>query len=135
WVTATAAPCTSLFKPVRVHEPVELGPDPTNRFDDETVWWRHERLHRLALHDHAASTARFVAERDRLEATWLDAPPATLEAFAQAEEAEAAWLADLRAARLPDRRPRWLRTRWDGLDEAAAIAVTETRAPAAAVGA
>ncbi|MCU1499699.1 MAG: peptidase dipeptidase [Acidimicrobiales bacterium] len=132
WVTATAAPCTSLFKPVRVDQPVELGPDPTNRFDDDTVWWRHERLHRLALHDHAAATARFTAARQRTEASWLAAPPTTLEAFARAEELEEAWLADLGEAGLPERRPRWLRSRWADLDDAAGITVglsTPARAP------
>ena len=52
-----SAPCTSLFKPVRVDEPVDLGPaTPTQPLPTPTAaWWRHERLHRLALRDHAAS--------------------------------------------------------------------------------
>ena len=62
WVTATSAPCTSLFKPVRVDEPVDLGPVGTNRFDAASLWWRHERLHRSTLHDHGALLARFAAD-------------------------------------------------------------------------
>lgn len=119
WVTATAAPCTSLFKPVRVHQPTDLGADPTNRFDTESIWWRHEALHRLALRDHAASTARFLAAKDRTEAAWLADPPNTAEAFAQADVLEAAWAADLAASHLPDRRPAWLRSLWATLDEQA----------------
>ena len=121
WVTATSAPCTSLFKPVRVNEPANLGADPTNRFDPESVWWRHERLHRLVLRDHSGSTARFVAARDRTEATWLAEPPSTAAAFAQADKLEGQWRADLVAADLPDRRPGWLRSLWSELDETAQL--------------
>lgn len=124
WVTATSAPCTSLFKPIRVDEPIGLGLDPVDRAEEESVWWRHERLHRAVLRDHAASTARFVAERNRVEASWLDATPGSLDAFVAAEELEAAWLADLDAAALPDRRPRWLRSRWDRLDRDAGLHAT-----------
>ena len=76
WVTATAAPCTSLFKPVRVAEPVALDPGvtATDRFDDDVAWWRHERYHRLALRDHTASVVRATADRARTEAAWVADP-------------------------------------------------------------
>ena len=121
WATATAAPCTSLFKPVRVGEPADLGPAPTDRFDGTTTWWRHELLHRAVLADHAALTARFSAARERVERAWLADPPTTDEAFSAAGDLEAAWLADVHSAALPDRRPRWLRGRWSRWDEAAAL--------------
>ena len=50
WVTGTAAPCTSIFKPVLVGIPLPShGPRPTDRFDARTLWWMHERLHRAML--------------------------------------------------------------------------------------
>ena len=122
WVTGTSAPCTSLFKPVRVHEPLDLGDHgATNRFDPTVGWWHHERLHRLALHDHAASTARFSAEQARVEARWLADPPDSEAAFAEAREITDRWHADLSAAALPDRRPRWLRALWDRWDREAGL--------------
>lgn len=123
WVTGTSAPCTSVFKPIRVTDPQEIDPDamPGNTFDPAYRWWRHERLHRLALRDHPASLARFAAERDRLEAGWIADPPRGDEAFEVADAAEERWLADLRAADLPDRRPAWLRRQWNRADRAARI--------------
>ena len=126
WVTGTSAPCTSVFKPVRVAEPLDVDPPdvPGNAFDVAYRWWRHEQLHRLALRDTAASLARFTAERDRLEAAWFADPPESATAFGLADAAEERWLADLRAAGLPDRRPGWLRRQWRGTDEAARIDLT-----------
>jgi dipeptidase len=70
WVTGTAAPCTSIFKPVLMDAPLPPhGSLPTDRFDQHTLWWRHERLHRAALmgeFDEFLTSVR--AERDALEA-------------------------------------------------------------------
>jgi hypothetical protein len=121
WVTGTAAPCTSVFKPARVDEPSPLEGDDraTNRFDPAVTWWRHELLHRTVLRDHAAATARFAPERDRLEAAWLDSPPPTAAAFEIAAEREGAWTRDLFDADLRDTRPGWLRRITGGFDRAA----------------
>jgi dipeptidase len=53
WLTGTSAPCLSVFKPVclgsgRVLDP---GPAPGAGYDPESLFWRHERLHRRALFD------------------------------------------------------------------------------------
>ncbi len=73
WVTGTAAPCTSIFKPMFLDVALpEQGPRPTDRFDASTLWWRHERLHRSAL---LTDLHRFVNdirdERDQLERRFL----------------------------------------------------------------
>jgi secernin len=70
WVTGTSACCTSIFKPVLIDVPIPLhGPRPTDRYDARTLWWRHERLHRAALH---GDFGRFIedirVDRDALEA-------------------------------------------------------------------
>ncbi|MFC5176233.1 carcinine hydrolase/isopenicillin-N N-acyltransferase family protein [Nocardioides taihuensis] len=123
WVTGTSAPCTSLAKPVRVEEPVDVDPAsmPTNTYDPAYRWWRHERLHRLALRDHAAALGRFGPERDRVEQEWLAEPPDPAAAFAEADRLEEGWLEDLAAARLRDTRPGWLRRKWRATDRAAGM--------------
>lgn len=70
WVTATAAPCISIFKPVLLDAPLpDHGALPTDRFDANALWWRHERMHRKAmLINFAAFLAEIRAERDELEA-------------------------------------------------------------------
>ena len=70
WVTGTAAPCISIFKPVLLDGGVpKHGPRATDQFDSKSLWWRHERLHRTAL---TGDFTRFVddirCERDALEA-------------------------------------------------------------------
>ena len=50
WVTASAAPCLSLFKPLVLGAGLpDQGLHPDDRFDPQTRWWRHEILHRTAL--------------------------------------------------------------------------------------
>jgi dipeptidase len=121
WATATAAPCTSLFKPVDVASPVDLGPPPTNRFDRRTLWWRHELLHRTALADQALQLPRLVAARDRTEAAWLAERPSAHRAFEEADRLEADWLAAMVATARPDGRPAWVRRSWRALDAAAGL--------------
>ena len=70
WVTGTAAPCLSIFKPVLMDVPLpERGPLPTERFDSRVLWWRHERLHRTALMQGFAEFLESIRqERNALEA-------------------------------------------------------------------
>lgn len=124
WATATAAPCTSIFKPVRVDRPVDLGPSPTNVADPDTLWWRHELLHRRVARDLNALLPRYAHERDRTERSWFDDPPETAAAFAQADELERRWLVDVLDGPATDRRPVVARRHWrrqdrrSGLDPA-----------------
>ncbi|MCJ7679606.1 MAG: hypothetical protein MUP70_02675 [Candidatus Aminicenantes bacterium] len=73
WVTGTSAPCTGVFKPVWLDGDVlpDIGPSPGENFDPETLWWRHEALHRRILLDFKHRIAAFSEERDDLEARFL----------------------------------------------------------------
>jgi dipeptidase len=126
WVTATAAPCTSLFKPVTVQEPVDLGPVPANTFDPASVWWRHELLHRRVMADPLTLAGRYIAERDATESVWLRDPPSGRQAFDTAEVLERRWLEDVTAflatRPAPDRRPALVRRLWERWNDEAGMA-------------
>jgi dipeptidase len=124
WATGTAAPCTGLFKPVAVAEPLELGPEPTDRFDPTTLWWRHERLHRAVDRDPERLLPLFAKERDAVEARWLASGPVpdSRQAFAEADPLLADWTARVEAAAPgSDQRPRFVRRYWAERNHRAAL--------------
>lgn len=112
WVTATAAPCTGLFKPVRVDQPLDLGPAPTDRADARSLWWRHERLHRRVTCDPARLLPLFAAERDAVESTWWSSPPDPAAAFAQGDRLLTEWTQRVMQADGADVRPAYVRRYW-----------------------
>jgi secernin len=112
--TATAAPCTSIFKPVWFEAGLpDLGPAPDGVYDSGTMFWQHETLHRLTLLEYPDRISRYQQARDELEkgfitqALQLRTESAekryefSTHCFHEAEEAEAAWLQDLES--LPDK--------------------------------
>ncbi|HQR06939.1 MAG TPA: C69 family dipeptidase [Gemmatales bacterium] len=103
WVTATSTPCLSIFKPVSIDQPIDLGPWPTERFDAQHYWWRHERRVRSTL----LAPEAIATQRNELERTWLQGRPASSEAFAQAEK----WL-DAHHRLIQDDRPWFVRRYW-----------------------
>jgi len=112
WVTATAAPCTGLFKPVRVEVPLDLGPIPSDRADPDSLWWRHERLHRSVMRDPSRLRPLFAAERDAAESRWLAAPPEPRDAFAAGDRMLLDWTRRVLDAGGRDTRPRFVRSYW-----------------------
>jgi dipeptidase len=122
WVTGTASPCASLFKPVSVTEPLALGASPTDRADEASLWWRGEALTRRALRDPARLLPLFAGERDELEAGWLADPPEPAKAFAEGDRRLAAWTARVAAAAGGDTRPLWARRYWAERDRRAGLA-------------
>jgi hypothetical protein len=126
WCTATAAPCTGLFKPVLVERPLDLGPDPTDRFDPRCLWWRHELLHRRCLAD-PRLYPRFTPERDEVEARWLADPPDPADAFAEADRLLERWTDAVWADTVTDARPAWVRRYWRVRNELAELPADPTR--------
>jgi hypothetical protein len=121
WATGTATPCTGVFVPVAVDDPLDLGPEPTDRFDPATRWWRHELLHRAVLSDPERLLATYAPDRDGLEARWLVDRPDPASAVAEADARAERWLATVRSAAGRDRRPGRARHFWRALDERAGV--------------
>lgn len=72
WLTGTSSPCLSIFKPMTLGgELISTGAPAGESYDAESLWWRHERLHRLTLGDYALGRALFEVERRELEAKFL----------------------------------------------------------------
>ena len=111
WVTATAAPCTSLFKPVSVRQPLELGPPPAD-VPGDSLWWRHERFHRTVIRDPERLFGLFEEERDAVEGQWLENPPDPCEGFAEHERLLQRWSEKLSRVSVRDIRPGWVRRYW-----------------------
>lgn len=129
FVTGTAAPCTGLFKPVTVQTPVAaplLGRSPSDRADGTSLFWRHERLHRLVLRAGPSLRPLFIPERDALEARWIQAPPAPDAAFALGNQLLAQWTQKVHAhlSMHPGRsqRPWYVERYWQKRDQWAGLA-------------
>jgi secernin len=122
FVTGTAAPCTSVFKPVWLDAGLpDTGPAPTGDYDAATLFWRHEALHRATLRDYATMIQLYRDERDALEEGFVTEAlqqagnPAgeratfAAQCFAEADAAESRWLERVSAAAVR-RRPNLLYT-------------------------
>ena len=106
WLTGTSAPCTSIFKPVWFEGGLPGLKAPGKQFDPQTLWWRHELLHRSTLHNYPERQTAYAKLRDDLEAEFLAGVPAaeergefTAQCFAQADSAEQGWLQSVRTMR------------------------------------
>jgi secernin len=126
WVTATSAPCTSIFKPVWIDAGMpDLGQTPTGHFNHATLWWRHEELHRRVLGDYPTRMAVYRSERDEMEAEFLNgardclSQPAderaafSVQCFAEAEQATDRWIEQVKATPAKQDLPRRYGKVWE----------------------
>lgn len=125
WVTASAAPCTAVFKPVWMDAGMPNGrPAPKGTYDPQSVWWKHEKLHRAVVQDYSRLNA-YSADRDALEDTFIEqanqASDAPLEVrkqfseacFERAEESETAWVERIESLPVQSAAPFYYRSAWD----------------------
>jgi hypothetical protein len=114
--TGTSSPCLSVFKPVDLG--LELPATAAERVDD-SLFWRHERLHRAALQGWAARAALVRLESEALQRAALETRGPAAPIWAEHREAIPAWMARLEAAPRSGpplfRASWWLRSRVDGL--------------------
>ena len=72
WVTGTAAPCLSIFKPVWLDSGLPVWEKyPEGKFDPSTIWWRGEELHRKVLRNYPQLAPLILNDRDQLETEWV----------------------------------------------------------------
>jgi len=72
FATGTAAPCTSLFKPIWVDTPMVPDKLPAGEaFDSKCLFWQHEMLHRSVLKDYHQAMRFITPRRNELEADLL----------------------------------------------------------------
>jgi hypothetical protein len=117
WATATAAPCLSVFRPVSLQRPCDVG-TPTGQQDD-SLWWTFEAVHRAMLGADAGLLSEYLSERDHVQTLVLDSDEVTAWQIADT------WLREWHA-RLPpedsgDNRPSWLRRYWRRVARQASI--------------
>jgi secernin len=112
WVTGSASPCTSLFKPVRVDDPLPPGPTPADSDDGKSLWWLHERFARRVLMNPEEQMPLFQKQRDEFEAKWIAEVPDSRAAFAEAAELLADWTRAASTQPPRDVRPFWVRAYW-----------------------
>lgn len=73
WLSGTAAPCISLFKPVWMSAGLpDQGTPPTGKDTPTSLWWQHERLHRTILEDFSHRKAMLQGERDLLQKEMIE---------------------------------------------------------------
>jgi len=105
FVTGTASPCTSLFKPVWLDTALpDTGPVPGDTYDPNSMFWQHELLHRATIQDFEVRAATYITDRNALEAQFVqgglniaNAPASergnfSAACFAQAAAIEPTWL-------------------------------------------
>lgn len=69
WLTGTSAPCLSIFKPFFFESPniLKKFKIPSLKNDNESLWWQHEMLHRIALMDYPNRAPLIIDKNKELE--------------------------------------------------------------------
>jgi dipeptidase len=140
FVTGTAAPCTSIFKPVWIDAfspdsspslSACLGPVPADTYNPAALFWRHEIFHRTTLRDHRNLIQAFAAERDALENEFINEAfearyetansraEITASCFTRADIAENEWMVRVKGA---SSKQNWLHaSAWAGFNRESKI--------------
>jgi secernin len=120
WLTGSSAPCTSLFKPVWLDCGLpEHGQTPQGTFDQNTLFWSHESIHRAILQDYAVRLPLIKPDQERYEEMMIAEVTENLAGsynkrkslsekyFRMAHEVELNWLQKMKTQRTKHRN-KWL---------------------------
>jgi secernin len=133
WVTASSAPCLSVYKPLWFDGRVipDLGPKPAALYNNASFWWRSELLYRLVLKDFKNRQKIIIPERDKLEKELLknvysDKKKHFLEskiAFEKNWELLDQWLPQIKSLPLKNKANFFYRNYWQRLNKKVKITV------------
>lgn len=120
WMTGTSSPCLSVFKPAPLVLDRPWAESPPEQADAESLWWRHERLHRAVLADWQRRRDVASDERAQLEArsfaTTVEQIEQSLELWSEHRRALPSWIEQALALGSAKVRGFWRRqSRRDGL--------------------
>lgn len=141
WLSGTSGTCTGIFKPVYLGGAglPDLGPEPSGRYDGQSLWWTHERLYRAVIRDYATRLPLYRGERNALEETFLREAAElyekyhavsteerattlrdfTASCFARAMEATECWTEVVSATPVKHKAPLLFTLAWNGFNKAA----------------
>ncbi len=115
WATGTSSPCLSVFRPLRIGRLQHTG-TPTGQRDTQSLWWRHEKLHRAVIASGWTLPASFHADRERVQRAIFTGDS---DGWTLAEDWLERW-ENFSAPLTSKRTPRWLTRAWNSLETEAA---------------
>jgi len=132
WLTGTSAPCIGVFKPAWLDSELpHLGPAPQGKYDDQSLWWRHEVLHRSVLQDYQTRLNQYKDERNQLEEEFLHEAQQVMSASCEERQAFTArcfqkaglatdrWTEQVRNLPVKDGQPFFHRLAWSAFNRQA----------------
>lgn len=111
WVTATSAPCTSLFKPVSVDKPLSEKYSRGGELKEQ-FWWKHELFQREVMKNPELLLPKITPELRNIENEWLASPPPSEQAFQIHEKTIEKLQKIICNEKVRDSRPFWVRQFW-----------------------
>jgi len=135
WATATSGTCVSIFKPIYFGVPMpDIGGTPQERYTEDTLWWKHEFLHRRAMaafHSLAKEIrenfegleqAWFAEGRRHIAATAKEKSAFMEECWQQSERATDKWITDLERRNFTFQNPQF-QAMWRRFNAAASMPI------------
>lgn len=116
WATGTSSPCLSVYKPVRFDEPFHVR-EPGANWDDESLWWRHERFHRTVLENWSARRHVGAEQRAELERAAFEANAEELGLWEEHRQLVSQWAIEARNTDSPQSGPFGLYWRYQSLKD------------------
>lgn len=134
WVTGTAAPCTSIFKPVWLDSGVpESGKTPTGTYSADSLFWRHEELHRAILRDYPSRIKLIHAEQQEIELEFLalarkaskisrsERARISQDCYNKSDKLESTWVGKIKQHKAKTKNTLLYKSAWDKTNKAATM--------------